>query len=444
MQFCQNIKPFFKMWKSVLGRVVHSRSIATTSHSFFNNKGPSFSDTEYVKEKPRYGRKRGEFSERNNFRDKYEKNTEGRGRRDMFDSEKRHVSFDSTRGGPEYPTKNYDKYKQEFNKEPRERSNGFEDDRRNANLSPIGTPGKWKVGAGFVQEAEKLRSKVRTQHDFAKALAKNQKIKKDPGIRRQVRAVEEFSDPNKFPSEEELDEEVDVLKFDKLYDKSQQTKSQVREMVQLKMVQQKYFKEGNRENILSWSDKEHIRYLHNSDPQQWTFEMIAEQFRIDPQVAKAVATAKWIPKKPQKTEGIPINSEEIYPLENVNDENQINEPPAMKHSASSNSKKPLTWRELRASMGDPEDAVNSAKHSEPARVEPEELVDKDMIFQYLSHGSPVKWANDNSRTEPQSKEDVSAFFHDNKIENQVLYRFFSFSYYVLNFFIFDLADPFWK
>jgi len=57
---------------------------------------------------------------------------------------------------------------------------------------------------------------------------------------------------------EDLDNEVNVMKFDKLYDTHKEEKEAAKELLQMNIVKQKYFKEF-KENTLSWSDKEHIR-----------------------------------------------------------------------------------------------------------------------------------------------------------------------------------------
>ena len=58
-------------------------------------------------------------------------------------------------------------------------------------------------------------------------------------------------------------------------------------MNKLKKVEKKYFPEEQELNLLTWSAKEQIRYLHHTDPQQWTPEHIAECFPISPEGAKA-------------------------------------------------------------------------------------------------------------------------------------------------------------
>ncbi|XP_032781603.2 neugrin [Daphnia magna] len=381
------------MWK-VVTRLVQNRSLSTFSHNFSTHKGLPNSDTEFVQKKQRY-KQTDDFGhpEKTHFRSR------GSGYQDRNGnsaySESRHNSFvnivdnsweESAGKNNRYSNKT-DSHRSEYRDqgkgqygEPRERGN--------ANLSKIGVPGKWKVGAGFVRESDRLRDiQDRCRGNFKKMA--NFTIKREPGIRRQAKVLEEFSDPNIFPREEELDGEVDVVKLDKVYDKYQQNKQDIKELTKLRIVKQKYFKDTTEEKTLTWSDKEHIRFLHNSDPQQWTIEMIAEHFRIEPHVAKAVASAKWIPKKSKLQEEISSNSTEIYPPVNEKSEQQT----AKRQSFED--KQIMTWHEVTKDMGVTCDAVSkNQSKSKPASVELEDVgVDKDLVLQYLSPGSPSKWAS---------------------------------------------------
>ena len=228
-------------------------------------------------------------------------------------------------------------------------------------------------------------------------------VKRDPGIRRQTKALGEFSNPNELSREEDFDDEVNVMKFDKMYDETLNTKQEIKELVKMKIIKQKYFKDSAEEKTLSWSDKEHIRFLHNSDPDQWTFEMIAEHFRIEPHVAKAIATAKWIPHKPKSEETSLPSPSEIYPLANIEEQQQeITKPPLKSRMFKENQR--VTLQELKKDMGLTEESIIGTQSiiendSKPKRTEyePEDVSgDKDLVLQYLSGKSPSKWASQES------------------------------------------------
>lgn len=51
------------------------------------------------------------------------------------------------------------------------------------------------------------------------------------------------------------------------------------------IVKERYFKE-NMPNLLTWSEKEQIRHLATTQPNDWTPERIAESFPVTEQVVK--------------------------------------------------------------------------------------------------------------------------------------------------------------
>ncbi|XP_046652466.1 neugrin-like isoform X2 [Daphnia pulicaria] len=395
------------MWKSVLTRLSQSRSLTTSSHNFTDYKGASFSNADFERKRQRYVKKDDfDYPKRNDNSRDYKKNSDGYPQRYNSNSGSRHTSFnaddeDSWEDRPAHKNRysnNRDTYTSRFRSQERE-DYGEERNQGNANLSEIGVPSKWKVGNHFVKESDRLREiQNKCRGDFKKMASFT--VKRNPGIRRQVEALGEFANQNEFAREEDFDDEVNVNKFDKMYDEAQSKKQEIKELVKMKMVKQKYFKDAVEGKTLSWSDKEHIRFLHNSDPQQWTFEMIAEHFRIEPQVAKAIATAKWIPKKTKSEELNLSNPIEIHPLANVVEEQQeitrTSTHPSKSRMFKENQR--VTLQELKKDMGVTEESIvkNNFKSTE-IDLEPEDVsVDKDLVLQYLSSKSPPKWSSQES------------------------------------------------
>lgn len=54
------------------------------------------------------------------------------------------------------------------------------------------------------------------------------------------------------------------------------------------IVKQKYFKE-KLPNFLTWNDKQQIKFLHRTDPEQWTIEKLSESF---PALPEAIAVSR--------------------------------------------------------------------------------------------------------------------------------------------------------
>jgi len=52
----------------------------------------------------------------------------------------------------------------------------------------------------------------------------------------------------------------------------------MKDMKQLKIVGNKYFKPEKGLNLLTWSEKEQIQYLHDSDDTTWTVEKLVQCF----------------------------------------------------------------------------------------------------------------------------------------------------------------------
>ncbi|CAG4943680.1 unnamed protein product [Parnassius apollo] len=66
-----------------------------------------------------------------------------------------------------------------------------------------------------------------------------------------------------------------------------------------RIVKEKYFKE-NMPNLLTWSEKEQIRHLASTDPNEWTPERIAESFPVTAQVVKKLLKYPWKPATEQR------------------------------------------------------------------------------------------------------------------------------------------------
>ncbi|XP_059061585.1 uncharacterized protein LOC131854479 isoform X2 [Achroia grisella] len=66
-----------------------------------------------------------------------------------------------------------------------------------------------------------------------------------------------------------------------------------------KIVKEKYFKE-NMPNLLTWSEKEQIRHLANTQPEEWTPERLAESFPVTVPVVKKLLKYPWKPATEQR------------------------------------------------------------------------------------------------------------------------------------------------
>lgn len=102
----------------------------------------------------------------------------------------------------------------------------------------------------------------------------------DPGISNrkkllEINETEEFEDFDDFES--------DFMQADKSHKQHLQEMEMKKEKLKYYIVRERYFKEKF-PNFLTWHDKEQIRHLYRTNPQEWTIERLAEGFPASPEV----------------------------------------------------------------------------------------------------------------------------------------------------------------
>lgn len=88
--------------------------------------------------------------------------------------------------------------------------------------------------------------------------------------------------------------QVNLFETGKLYKKHVKETAERREALRHRIVEQKYFKQ-NTPNLLTWSEKAQIRYLHAEQPDEWPPERIAESFPVTPQTVEKLLKYPWQP-----------------------------------------------------------------------------------------------------------------------------------------------------
>ena len=70
----------------------------------------------------------------------------------------------------------------------------------------------------------------------------------------------------------------------------QQHRSQAKELATLKhhTIKQKHFRPASSPNLLTWAAKEQIRFLHSSNPEDWTIDSLAEHFPVAEEALKRI------------------------------------------------------------------------------------------------------------------------------------------------------------
>ncbi|KAJ3665208.1 hypothetical protein Zmor_000714 [Zophobas morio] len=126
--------------------------------------------------------------------------------------------------------------------------------------------------------------------------AKFPKRDTDPGISRRKQLLPRLEN-EEITDFEEL--EADFMEVHKLYEQHEKELAQIKEREKYLIVREKYFKEKS-PNFLTWHDKEQIRYLHNTEPEEWTIERLSEGFPALPETIKKVVKTNWVKTKQHK------------------------------------------------------------------------------------------------------------------------------------------------
>lgn len=104
----------------------------------------------------------------------------------------------------------------------------------------------------------------------------------DPGIQKRKEIVNDNQELEEL-SNYDFDLEADFMNVGKNHEQYEKEHMLRLEQQKYYIVKQKYFKE-KLPNFLTWSDKEQIRYLHNTNPEEWTIEKLSEGFPALPGV----------------------------------------------------------------------------------------------------------------------------------------------------------------
>ncbi|CAG9790938.1 unnamed protein product [Diatraea saccharalis] len=123
----------------------------------------------------------------------------------------------------------------------------------------------------------------------------------DPGLGRRLKAFQDSSYKIEDEDAEEFIEasESDFSNVGEAYNEHMNETLMGKYELGYDIVKQKYFKE-NMPNLLTWSEKEQIRHLVASAPDEWTPEKIAESFPVTVPVVKKLIKYPWKPATEQR------------------------------------------------------------------------------------------------------------------------------------------------
>ncbi|XP_068085096.1 neugrin-like [Anabrus simplex] len=121
--------------------------------------------------------------------------------------------------------------------------------------------------------------------------------KTNPGIQKRLTLLS----LENLDSVDEIDElESDFMTVNREYTSHEREMQKENDKRQLKMVGRKYFKEPREPNLLTWEEQEHIRYLHQTDPDEWSVEKLAVSFPATESVIQKVLKSHWKAASPER------------------------------------------------------------------------------------------------------------------------------------------------
>lgn len=139
------------------------------------------------------------------------------------------------------------------------------------------------------------------------------------GVRHQQKALNEV---DAFVDDPEMDLEADFTKLNRTHRQHEAELKRRREQIRLFTVKNKYFKAEKQPNLLTWAEKEQIRYLHKEQPDEWTIEKLAESFPATEETIVKIINAKWTPanmKRIQKHDESVKQSWQLFKTNNLPD-----------------------------------------------------------------------------------------------------------------------------
>lgn len=132
---------------------------------------------------------------------------------------------------------------------------------------------------------------TRKDTPWSKAVLKSKTA--NPGIEHQLSVKRELE----VDGVEDIgDYEADFTQLHKVYRDHQQEMEAKDERLKYLIVRNKYFKPTERQNFLTWAEKEQIRNLYKTDPKEWPIQKLVESFPATEEIIWKVIRGKWSPQ----------------------------------------------------------------------------------------------------------------------------------------------------
>lgn len=117
----------------------------------------------------------------------------------------------------------------------------------------------------------------------------------NPGMGKQLGFLKQETDTTSEPLEDFGDYEADFTQLHKVHRAHESEMVANKERLKYLIVRNKYFKSTEKQNFLTWAEKEQIRSLNKTDTEQWPIERLAESFPATVEIILKVIRGKWTP-----------------------------------------------------------------------------------------------------------------------------------------------------
>ncbi|XP_037813871.1 uncharacterized protein LOC119605003 [Lucilia sericata] len=122
----------------------------------------------------------------------------------------------------------------------------------------------------------------------------------NPGLGYQLTAIEDAakiiqSDPEGFEGLES-----DLFNAHKSHKQHELDLQRQKDKIRQHIIERKYFKKEQLPNLLTYAEKEQIKFLHSSDKEEWTVEKLAESFPASAETICKILKANWSPMSPKR------------------------------------------------------------------------------------------------------------------------------------------------
>ncbi|TMW50146.1 hypothetical protein DOY81_004771 [Sarcophaga bullata] len=126
-------------------------------------------------------------------------------------------------------------------------------------------------------------------------LVKHFSKRSNPGLGYQISAIEDAADIIKSDPEGFGDLESDLMEAHKSHRQHELEVKKQNDKIRQSIVERKYFRKEPLPNLLTYAEKEQIKYLHSGDKDEWTIEKLAESFPASVETIRKILKSHWTP-----------------------------------------------------------------------------------------------------------------------------------------------------